>query len=181
MGINGAAIRAAIRARLEGGQGTVRALDPGVFAFGAFIGQSKPALITKIRSDSARNYFDIAFPAMRPHPATPTGTANRQFNILDVSIEVFTGTNTPSDDDAREAVRAQHITDIRAAIESLCYQDALALSPQSVPTGIVNGMMLGRQGIAEPGYRTILEDWTNLYLQSEIQGSLFLDIQQAVA
>lgn len=176
------AIRNAIKSLLEGDIGVVRTLPPHTFKYGVFDGQPAGATRAKANDPAYAHRFDCKIGGQRMHTSTPI-SANSSYKTVSVpvAIDIFTGLQSTSLSDRRDAQRNAIEDDIQLALQALEYPGNLTLDSNGNATGIVSGILMGPNGYGHPAFDVVSEDWKNLIHKSRISGAVVVVVDQRVS
>lgn len=183
MAYNATYIRDTVVDLLDGTLTSVRQLTSGKFAYGTHDGQTPTAKkATAVQTATARHWFDVELGRLENHSDGPvSANSNYRLGIVTVRIPITTSVRSAAEATQRGADLETIATDCDDAIQALHYRDNLSQDASANATNIVSGIMLGPGGQGAPVWDLTNEDWEAGLVESEINGSVIVNITQATS
>lgn len=174
------AIRNAIRDVLEGTDTRgFRKMVPDVFKYGAFDGnndRSNHALTLDIRY---QHRFDVVLGPLRQNGSSPMSNKGpARHSTIDITVEIWTRLGSTVNVEERDLQRERVEQNAELAIQALAYPGNLTTSLDGLPTGIVSGLLSGRDNNATPTWEVVTEDWTKQIHRSRISAAAIVVVGQ---
>ncbi len=174
------AIIDAIKQLGEGRIGSVRVVEPGVFASGLFANRDAPAIQALCERTETRNVFDVVLGPYRFHPADgPSRNSNYRVAYADAYVDVVRRCKPEPLEEDRVALINEMADDCQRFADALAWQQNLSVTYEGEETNVIVVFAPGGDG-GDPVCTAPELDFENLLAAARINFSVVATLPMEV-